>query len=115
MPVDACTEARGVATHVGAAEVAARRIRDHVGSPRRVGGKADAVLRLIGRDEVPALDVRLRLVVRGAVLVDHQRGVEPDGAQRLDRLRDALTELGGDIDPVLAQHVVGGGASLIVE
>ena len=34
-------------------------------------------------------------LVRRAVLVDHQRGVEPDGAQRLERLRDLLAELRG--------------------
>ena len=53
-------EASGIAADVGAAEIAARGIGDHVRAPGRVGDEADAVPGLFRRDEAPALDVRLR-------------------------------------------------------
>src|SRR3954471_7478201 len=108
-------EAGRITIDVGPAEVAAGGVGDHVRAPGRVGGEADAVLRLVGRNQVPALDVRLRLLVRGAVLVDHQRRIEPDGPERLGGLRDALAEVWADFDAVLAQDVVRRGPRLLAE
>ncbi len=51
------------------------------------------MLRLLGRREVPLLDVRLCLLDRRAFLVDHQRRVETDRPEPLADLRDALAEL----------------------
>jgi len=83
-------EAGWIAAHVGAAEVTARGVGDHVGAPGRIGDEADAVLRLLRRHEVPPLDEGLSLLDRCALLVDHQRGIKSDRAKTFRRFRDAL-------------------------
>ena len=80
-----------------------------------IGREADALLRLVGRDESPALDVGLRLLGRRAVLMDHQRRVEPDRPQRLDGLHDLLGQLAVDVDPVAGEHVVGSRVPVVAE
>ena len=84
LPGEELPEAGAIASHVAPAEVTTRRIRDHVRTPGRVGDKPDGLRRLHRRAKPPALDARLRLFGRPAFLVNHQRRVEAERAQRLD-------------------------------